>query len=772
MTSKPEELEQLQGKHDKVCQELEATKGQLLESQKERDEVKSELHDVREELERTQSQMDEILGELEQTHFELHQLKEKGEVKQVESGGELGKELEETKAKLEQSQLDLGNVREELEKTQSQLDEVLGELEQTHLELHQLKEKGEQSQSDGAVKKELEETKAKLRETEELLEKSQSQLGETMGVLEDYQSQLQATMEALEQYQPQLKQQKQEAERINQEWETTKSQLKQKDAELANFKTKIQTKQQELQQKTSTINQTKTQLKNAEAELAKLQGQQTENAVNQLVNVIRDTVEQKLLQLPNLLSSSSVVNTIPKKKIPCFVFIYHQIDFIKQTLDFLLDYTEEIEIYIVENKSINTEKIIRPYISNLVNSGQVKKYFLFETNITNNAMEMVLESPEVNLNNSEYVLLTDADLVPNNKDWLQEEISILRNNFEVFCCGINLDLSNLPVDVIPKAVNWYPPAKATYDDYIEGVTGHHFVLMRTGELKSFLDYMHKSNLKYRDSEMHRYCYHVLNKKWARTKQTQARHLKWDVVKVSAHPYLQRKQLVKDIWNHNFYCSYEVYGRDYYAKQETPQALKSGKVFDEDPEPSNSFPFKPPYKLHIGSGPVKLPGWVNIDMTVEPGITDLKLDISKGLPFEDNSCALIYHEHCLEHLPVKEGVEFLKECHRVLKKGGVTRISTPSLDVILQKCHEGNWRDQHWLQSSRYRSIQTKAEMLNAVFRWWGHQWVYDREELHRRLREAGFTQIKDVEWGMSEVEELRNRETRKDSLLICEAYKS
>jgi len=640
------------------------------------------------------------------------------------------KELEEVKGKWQQTQ-------QELKITQSQLDEVRRELEQTHLELKRLKERGKEEKSDVGLKKKLKENRSRLRNTQELLEQSQSQLGETMEVLEGYQSQLQATMEALEQYQPQLQQQKQEVERVNQEWEKTKSQLKQK-----------------------------------EAELAKLQGQQTENAVNQLVNVIRDTVEAKLLQLPNLLSSSSVVNTVPKKKIPCFVFIYHQIDFIKQTLDFLLDYTEEIEIYIVENKSINTEKIIQPYISNLVNSGQVKKYFLFETNITNNAMEMVLESPEINLNNSEYVLLTDADLVPNNKDWLQEEISILRNNTEVFCCGINLDLSNLPVDVVPKAVNWYPPAKATYDDYIEGVTGHHFVLMRTGELKSFLDYMHKSHLKYRDSEMHRYCYHVLNKKWARTKQTQARHLKWDVVKVSAHPYLQRKQLVKDIWNHNFYCSYEVYGRDYYAKQETPKVLKSGKVFDEDPEPSNSFPFKPPYKLHIGCDPVKLPGWVNIDMTVDSGITDLKLDITKGLPFEDNSCELIYHEHCLEHLPVKEGVEFLKECHRLLKKGGVTRISMPSLDVILQKCHQGNWRDQHWLQSGRHRSIQTKAEMLNAVFRWWGHQWVYDREELHRRLKEAGFTQIKDVEWGMSEVEELRNRETRKDSLLICEAYKS
>jgi hypothetical protein len=52
-------------------------------------------------------------------------------------------------------------------------------------------------------------------------------------------------------------------------------------------------------------------------------------------------------------------------------------------------------------------------------------------------------------------------------------------------------------------------------------------------------------------------------------------------------------------------------------------------------------------------------------------------------------------------------------------------------------------------------------MLNMAFRAWGHKWLYDREELHRRLHEAGFTRVKDVEWGGSEEVELRNRETRR-----------
>ena len=69
----------------------------------------------------------------------------------------------------------------------------------------------------------------------------------------------------------------------------------------------------------------------------------------------------------------------------------------------------------------------------------------------------------------------------------------------------------------------------------------------------------------------------------------------------------------------------------------------------------------------------------------------------------------------------------------------------------------------------YEHIATRAEMLNISFRYWDHQWLYDREELRRRLLEAGFADILDVELGTSDVPELCSRETRKDSLLICEA---
>jgi hypothetical protein len=49
--------------------------------------------------------------------------------------------------------------------------------------------------------------------------------------------------------------------------------------------------------------------------------------------------------------------------------------------------------------------------------------------------------------------------------------------------------------------------------------------------------------------------------------------------------------------------------------------------------------------------------------------------------------------------------------------------------------------------------------------------LYDMEELQRRLRKAGFTQIATPAWGDSAHPELRSRETRAETLLIAEATK-
>lgn len=176
----------------------------------------------------------------------------------------------------------------------------------------------------------------------------------------------------------------------------------------------------------------------------------------------------------------------------------------------------------------------------------------------------------------------------------------------------------------------------------------------------------------------------------------------------------------------------------------------------------------PLNVNVGCGNEPFPGWTNLDL--DPGSrADILWDVTDGLPFADDSCAFIYSEHFLEHLPVQEGIHFLRECHRSLQKGGVVRIGMPSAEELTRHYYENDWARQPWLEKYGYTSIKTRAEYINVCFRDWGHQWLYDTEELHRRLQEAGFTQIENVAWGASKYPELCNRETRNETLLICEA---
>lgn len=180
-------------------------------------------------------------------------------------------------------------------------------------------------------------------------------------------------------------------------------------------------------------------------------------------------------------------------------------------------------------------------------------------------------------------------------------------------------------------------------------------------------------------------------------------------------------------------------------------------------------FAAPYRLNVGCGKVHFDGWVNLDENTDLDTVDLVWDLRRGLPVEDQSCELIYCEHLLEHLTAEQGLRFLSECRRALTADGVLRVAMPSLDFILERAVSPDWRDQDWLKWSKFGNVKTRAEMINVAFRSWGHQYLYDREELHRRLGEAGFSRIVDCELGESSRPELRQRETRKDSFLICEA---
>ena len=180
------------------------------------------------------------------------------------------------------------------------------------------------------------------------------------------------------------------------------------------------------------------------------------------------------------------------------------------------------------------------------------------------------------------------------------------------------------------------------------------------------------------------------------------------------------------------------------------------------------------KLHFGCGSVRLDGWVNIDLAARvrelATPPDFTLDVRQRLPFPGGSARLIYHEHLMEHLTIEEGTRCLRDWLRVLEPGGVLRVATPDLEYLVER-YGGAWRDQAWLAQPEYAFVQTRAEMMNVAFRWWDHRYLYDGEELGRRMREAGFDSVRRCAFRESGVPELVGLETRADSKLILEGVK-
>jgi predicted SAM-dependent methyltransferase len=173
------------------------------------------------------------------------------------------------------------------------------------------------------------------------------------------------------------------------------------------------------------------------------------------------------------------------------------------------------------------------------------------------------------------------------------------------------------------------------------------------------------------------------------------------------------------------------------------------------------------RLHIGCGTVRLNGWINAD--IDPR-ADLILDIGMPLPFRSGRFDRIYSEHVLEHLKPDVAARFLREARRILAPSGVLRIAMPDLGRVVSG-YDAGWREFDWVSWPEYEFLETRAQMINVSFRWWGHKWLYDAEELEASLRRAGFSEIRFEVNGRSQHQDLRGLETRADSTLIVEATK-
>jgi len=147
---------------------------------------------------------------------------------------------------------------------------------------------------------------------------------------------------------------------------------------------------------------------------------------------------------------------------------------------------------------------------------------------------------------------------------------------------------------------------------------------------------------------------------------------------------------------------------------------------------------------------------------------IRWNLTRGIPFDDNTYDVVYHSHFLEHLDRQAAFSCLRECYRVLKPGGILRVVVPDLELLVQWYREslgeldrGNLdaesrheRAIHDLFDQMVRTVSSgtaeqkpwvrRIERLirgNAATTGENHRWMYDRHSLGRLLTQIGFTAV-------------------------------
>ena len=160
------------------------------------------------------------------------------------------------------------------------------------------------------------------------------------------------------------------------------------------------------------------------------------------------------------------------------------------------------------------------------------------------------------------------------------------------------------------------------------------------------------------------------------------------------------------------------------------------------------------RLHLACGDNPLDGWANIDLDSKGAV--IGWNLTDGLPVRSETIELIFSEHFIEHVTLRQAAALLAECHRILRPDGILRLTTPSLEKVVDEYLSGRtqeWCDVGW-------SPATPCQMVNGAFRLWGHQFVYDADELHRILHRTGYRSVSQVEWHESTTPALRGLECR------------
>ena len=169
------------------------------------------------------------------------------------------------------------------------------------------------------------------------------------------------------------------------------------------------------------------------------------------------------------------------------------------------------------------------------------------------------------------------------------------------------------------------------------------------------------------------------------------------------------------------------------------------------------------KLQIGAGPHSPPGWLNTDITPRQG--QAYLDAAKPFPLPDGSFHYVFAEHMIEHLTYEEGIQMVRESHRILAPGGKIRLATPDLLKLVnilygpatdQVLHFINFKiDMHSMPETPDPECYVVNSQMGGE-----HKFLYTPKMLRAVLEKSGFQEVRQYAPGQSDDPQLSTVEFR------------
>ena len=158
----------------------------------------------------------------------------------------------------------------------------------------------------------------------------------------------------------------------------------------------------------------------------------------------------------------------------------------------------------------------------------------------------------------------------------------------------------------------------------------------------------------------------------------------------------------------------------------------------------------PVRLNIGAGNRWFSGWPRVDHDPVDA-PDGRLDVTRApLPYADGSVAAIYCSHMLDHLNLRDGSAFLRECRRVIAPGAPIRVVVCDLDAFVTRYQRGDFSDLEYLQPAEFRAFRSAGLRFGVIAcgalsdRAWysGHRQLYTADALCEVLDHVGFVEVR------------------------------